>query len=144
MIETKQDLLVAMAELTACSDATDWVLEQEGTARELWFRCQDLSWLIWFAGRRSPKVIADFAQRCSDRTKAYTPATAAAARAADAAAFAAYYAAYDAASAARYAAAAADAAADAAAAAAYCAAAVFPEESERQRQELHSVWELIK
>jgi len=143
MIETKQDLLVAMAELTACSDATDWVLEQEGTARELWFRCQDLSWLIWFAGRRSPKVIADFAQRCSDRTKAYTPATAAA-RAADAAAYAAYYAAYDAASAARYAAAAADAAADAAAYAAYCAAAVFPEESERQRQELHSVWELIK
>ena len=143
MIETKQDLLDAMAELTACAGATLWILEQEGTAHDIWLWCRELDWLIWFAGRRSPKVIADFAQRCSDRTKAYTPATAAA-RAADAAAYAAYYAAYDAASAARYAAAAADAAADAAAYAAYCAAAVFPEESERQRQELHSVWELIK
>jgi hypothetical protein len=70
-INTKAELLQEMGRLGACKEATEWVTAGEGNADEIWQRCTDVSWLIWFAGRRNPTAIAAFADRCAERAKGY-------------------------------------------------------------------------
>jgi hypothetical protein len=74
-INTKAELLQEMRRLGACKEATEWVTAEEGTADEIWRRCTDVSWLIWFAGRNSPTAISAFAGRCAERAKGYDAAS---------------------------------------------------------------------
>jgi hypothetical protein len=77
MTNTKAELLQEMKRLGACSEATDWVTAEEGNADEIWTRCTDVSWLIWFAGMKNPTAISAFAARCAERAKGYAAASAA-------------------------------------------------------------------
>ncbi len=146
-MRTKEDLLSAMKELRACLDATQWVETQEGSAQEIWDRCERGDWMLWLAAKLQVdrKLIVKAACLCARTALKYVrpgedrplkcietterwvrgEATIEEVREARRAAVdAAYAAAYAASAAAAYAAAAADAASAAAAsAAAYAAAA---------------------
>lgn len=72
MAKTKRELLAGMARLKACEAAIEWVTAHTSDdAGEIWRSCENVSWLIWYAGRCSPTAIAAFARRCADRAEAY-------------------------------------------------------------------------
>ena len=96
---TKAELLAVMRELGACPPAVAYVTAHSSDdAQAIWRECEDVNWLIWYAGRRAPKDIAEWARKCAERAKrhaatnanAATYAAAAAAAAANADAYATY------------------------------------------------------
>jgi hypothetical protein len=50
-MKTKQDLLNKMSELHACAEATEWVAAQDGSAQDIWNRCERGDWMLWLAAR---------------------------------------------------------------------------------------------
>lgn len=48
---TCDDLLAHMRRLDACSSAIHWAESQDGSAYDLWRRCDRGDWLLWFAAR---------------------------------------------------------------------------------------------
>lgn len=71
-MKAKQDLLAELTRLGACSTARDWVAARSSDdAETVWRSCENISWLIWFAGRRNKDAIAAFARRCANRAVAY-------------------------------------------------------------------------
>ena len=46
---TTAALLKHLARLNACSEATEWVASQKGSAAQIWSKCPRADWLLWLA-----------------------------------------------------------------------------------------------
>ena len=72
---TRDDLLSSLQRLGACSDSLSWVRSQDGSAYDLWRRCDRGDWLLWLAARagvdRQRVVLA--ACDCAEPALAHVP-----------------------------------------------------------------------
>lgn len=74
-MKTKQDLLDKMKLLNACEDAIEWVNSREGTAQEIWDRCERGDWMLWFAAKTcDPKIVGLSACACARTALKYVTA----------------------------------------------------------------------
>jgi hypothetical protein len=73
---TKQDLLSQMSDLGACSDAVNWVSIQDGTAQEIWDRCERGDWMLWYAAKakHDAREVGMAACLCAREALPYVPA----------------------------------------------------------------------
>lgn len=74
-MKTKKNLLDKMKSTDTCRAAVEWVESQEGTAQEIWDRCERGDWMMWFAAKIADRRLVGLAAcACARESLKYVPA----------------------------------------------------------------------